>query len=129
MNTMQAGLIELGVDIRKSDFFITHLHSDHLGLVSRLATKTSMINFNQPESDWNKSGIFLNDFVNFARLNGFPESEPQKALRSHPGSKYRLKGQPPFHILKEGNTISISDYLFKCLGSVANPEWDLHQST
>ena len=36
MNAMQTGLKELGVDLRKTDFFITHLHADHLGLVSTL---------------------------------------------------------------------------------------------
>ena len=29
MNAMQSGLKQLGVDIRKTDFFITHLHLDH----------------------------------------------------------------------------------------------------
>ena len=33
LNAMMAGLRELAVDIRKTDFFITHLLSDHLGLV------------------------------------------------------------------------------------------------
>jgi len=29
MNAMQSGLKQLGVEIRKTDFFITHLHLDH----------------------------------------------------------------------------------------------------
>jgi glyoxylase-like metal-dependent hydrolase (beta-lactamase superfamily II) len=33
MNAMQAGLKKLGVDIKNTDFFITHLHADHLGLI------------------------------------------------------------------------------------------------
>ena len=78
MNAMLAGLRELGVDIKKTDFFITHLHSDHLGLVSTLAPDTSKIFFNQPDADRFNSGIRLNDFVNFARLNGFPEAHLQE---------------------------------------------------
>ena len=38
---MQAGLEMLSVDLYKTDFFITHLHSDHLGLTSRLATSSA----------------------------------------------------------------------------------------
>ena len=76
-NSMESGLRELGVDIRKTDFFITHLHSDHLGLVSSLATDRSTIYFNQPDADRVQSGIFLDDLINFARLNGFPENELQ----------------------------------------------------
>ncbi|MBP1735780.1 MAG: Zn-dependent hydrolase, glyoxylase [Deltaproteobacteria bacterium] len=29
LNAMQAGLTSLGVNLRKTDFFITHMHSDH----------------------------------------------------------------------------------------------------
>ena len=115
MNAMQTGLKELGVDLRKTDFFITHLHPDHLGLVSDLITDTSKIYFNQPDADWFKTGFLWDDFVSFARLNGYPEKEIQEATRSHPGLKFRSKENLVFHILKEGNTISIGDYAFRCI--------------
>ena len=115
MNAMQSGLRELGVDIRKTDFFITHLHADHFGLVSNLITDTSTIYFNQPDADRFRSGIHLDDFVSFARLNGYPENELQAALRSHPGLKFRSKEDLVFHILKEGDTINIGDYAFRCV--------------
>ena len=51
MDAMQAGLKELEIDIGMTDFFITHLHTDHLGLVSSLVTDTSTIYFNQPDGD------------------------------------------------------------------------------
>jgi glyoxylase-like metal-dependent hydrolase (beta-lactamase superfamily II) len=60
MNAMQTGLRELGVDITKADFFITHLHPDHLGFVSNLATRNSTIYFNQKDEDRYNSGIQLN---------------------------------------------------------------------
>ena len=115
MNAMQAGLRELGVDIRKTDFFITHLHADHFGLVPNLITDTSKIYFNQPDADRFRSGFRLDDFVNFARLNGYPENELQATLQSHPGLKFRPKEDLAFHILKEGDTISIGDYVFRCI--------------
>jgi len=115
MDAMQTGLRELGIDVRKTDFFITHLHTDHLGLVSNLATDTSMIHFNQPDADRIKSGIFLNDLIHSARLNGFPEKELQVVSHSHPGFKFRSKEQLSFHILGEGDTIRISDYVFYCV--------------
>jgi glyoxylase-like metal-dependent hydrolase (beta-lactamase superfamily II) len=115
MNAMQTGLRELGIDIRKTDFFITHLHADHFGLVSALITDTSKIYFNQPDADRFRSGFRLNDFVNFARLNGYPENELQTALQNHPGLKFRAKADLAFHILKEGDSLSIGDYVFKCI--------------
>ena len=115
MDAMQAGLKELEIDIRKTDFFITHLHTDHLGLVSNLVTDTSTIYFNQPEADRIKSGIFLDDLMNFARLNGFPEKELQRVPHTHPGFKFRSTGPLSFHILKEGDTLRVSDYVFHCV--------------
>lgn len=112
-NSMESGLRELGIDIRKTDFYITHLHSDHLGLVSSLATDNSTVYFNQPDADRIKSGIFLDDLISFARLNGFPEDELQTIPYTHPGFKFRSKGDLAFHTLKEGDTISISDYVFR----------------
>jgi glyoxylase-like metal-dependent hydrolase (beta-lactamase superfamily II) len=115
LNAMMSGLRELGVDIRKTDFYITHIHSDHLGLVSSLATDGSTIYFNQPDADRIKAGIFLEDLIKFARLNGFPENELETISYSHPGFKYRPKGNLDFYILKEGDTICISDYVFHCV--------------
>jgi glyoxylase-like metal-dependent hydrolase (beta-lactamase superfamily II) len=115
VKAMQTGLMELGVDIRKTDFFITHLHTDHLGLVSSLANETSAIYFNQPEADWIKSGIHLDDLISLARFNGFPEKELQAVSHSHPGFRFRSIEQLSFHILKGGNTISISDFKFECV--------------
>jgi glyoxylase-like metal-dependent hydrolase (beta-lactamase superfamily II) len=115
MEAMQAGLRELGVDIGKTDFFITHLHADHFGLVSNLTRDTSKIYFNQPDADRFRSGFRLDDFVNVARLNGYPENELQKAIQAHPGLKFRARADLAFHILKEGDTLSIGDYGFKCI--------------
>jgi glyoxylase-like metal-dependent hydrolase (beta-lactamase superfamily II) len=115
LDAMQAGLNELEIDIRKTDFFITHIHTDHLGLVSSLVTDTSTIYFNQPEGDRIKSGISLDDFMVFARLNGFPEKELQRVPHAHPGFKFRAKGPLSFHYLKEGDTLRVSDYVFRCV--------------
>ena len=115
MDAMRAGLKELEIDIKNTDFFITHLHADHLGLVSNLVTESSTIYFNQPDADRIKSGIFLDDLMAFARLNGFPEEELQAVPHTHPGFKFRSKGQLDFHILKEGDTLHISDYVFRCV--------------
>ena len=54
---LRAGLEELAVDFSTTDFFITHLHADHLGLVGELATETSRVYFNRPDGELIASGI------------------------------------------------------------------------
>jgi len=115
LNAMLSGLKELDVDLKKADFFITHLHSDHLGLVSNLTTDTSVVYFNQPDADTIKLNSYWEQVPIFARMNGFPENELQRAIKNHPGLEYSLEGHVDFCILKEGDTISIGDYLFKCI--------------
>ena len=44
---MNSALQELDVDLKKTDFFITHLHADHLGLVANLASDTSKVYYGE----------------------------------------------------------------------------------
>lgn len=116
LKKMQAGLSKIGIDLRKTDFFITHMHTDHLGLVSDLVTDSSTVYFNKRDVD----GIEFfdrrqDDFMYFARLNGFPEDELQTILHNHPGHKYRSRGRLPFTFLKEDNMISVGNYVFRCV--------------
>jgi glyoxylase-like metal-dependent hydrolase (beta-lactamase superfamily II) len=117
MNAMQAGLKKLAIDIEKSDFFITHLHADHMGLLSRLTTERSTIYFNQPDADRFNSGPIWDEFLDYARLNGFPEDELQAVFRSHPGFKFKSEGKLPFSILKEDDTVAVGEYRFRCIAT------------
>ncbi len=112
---MHAGLTEIGVDLKKTDFLITHHHADHFGLISNLAKEESKIYFSRPEADLIESGARWEDMINFARLNGFPEDELQAAIHNHPGYKYGSKMNFTLSKLEEKETISIGDYLFKCV--------------
>ncbi len=50
LKAMRACLKELEVDLNKTDFFITHLHADHLGLIAHLATDSSKVYFSRAEA-------------------------------------------------------------------------------
>jgi glyoxylase-like metal-dependent hydrolase (beta-lactamase superfamily II) len=122
-NAMEAGLRELGVELGKCDFFITHRHTDHLGLVSTLATETSKIYFNQPDADSiEESAVRWNDSFKYARMSGLPERELQTVLDGHPGYKYRTKERLTFTILNEGAPLNIGEYSFKCVETPGHTE-------
>ncbi len=115
MNAMELGLTKLGVGIEKTDFFITHSHSDHLGLTPSIASNSSKIYFSEYDAKRVGSATLWNDLVNYARLSGFPRNELRGILNHHPGYKYRPRGNMHFSLLKNGDSISIGDYLFECI--------------
>ncbi len=117
MNALSSGLKELDVDLKQADFFITHLHADHLGLVSSLATDTSTIYFNQPDAAVVMSPHTWSDNDSFALSHGFPEVEFRHAIENHPGQRYSSRAHLDFNILKEGDTVSIADYSFQCIAT------------
>jgi len=116
-SVLSSGLRELEVDLKKTDFFITHLHADHLGLVSTLATETSTVYFNQPDAEVINLSTNWDKNSDFAIIHGFPEEENRRAIENHPGRKYSSRTQVGFNILKEGDMISIGDYSFTCIAT------------
>ncbi|HEA70172.1 MAG TPA: MBL fold metallo-hydrolase [Desulfobacterales bacterium] len=112
---MQKNLDELGVDLKKTDFFITHLHADHLGLVSRLLTDGNKMYFNRPDAELIEAWTGWDWIVEYAKKSGFPEDELRAALDNHPGFKFSADWMPEPCILKDGETVNIGDYRFKCI--------------
>jgi len=112
---MQSSLQELGVDLQQTDFFITHIHADHFGLVSELAEDSSRIYFNYPDAEIIKDPNHWEKLAASAALNGFPISDLQAAIKKHPGHKYHARGPLDLSLLREGDTIPIGDYSFRCV--------------
>jgi len=121
LNSMYSGLRELEVDLRETDFFLTHLHADHTGLVSTLKTDRSKIYCSQADAETLVSSISSNQYWEKMRagacLHGFPENEAIEAIEKHPGYKYSSKGKLEFHLVNEGYTIAIGGYKFYCVAT------------
>jgi glyoxylase-like metal-dependent hydrolase (beta-lactamase superfamily II) len=116
-SAMMLGLEALGVDLSRTDFFITHLHADHFGLVGRLATGTSRIFFNRPEAELIESWSGWEPMVAFAGKNGFPEDELRLAIQSHPGHKFGSEWVPDISVMKDGDRINAGPYSFECIST------------
>ena len=114
---MEAGLKELGLDRSRCDFFITHLHTDHIGLVGKLITPQSRVFLSQP--DW--SDVLDREkwdrFVETARANGFPEHEIRQTLSLHPGYLNTPEHIPDITVIKDGDLFSIGAFRFRCLAT------------
>ncbi len=118
METMQAALGELGVDLEKADFFMTHHHGDHFGLVSRLLTERSSIYINRAEADLVhriSSGKILADVAHFISITGFPEHDLQQIIPPGTGVEYSARDTWPFRFIQDGDVLDAGPYRFRCL--------------
>jgi glyoxylase-like metal-dependent hydrolase (beta-lactamase superfamily II) len=112
---MQEGLAALDIDLSRTDFLITHMHADHAGLVSRLATKNSTVYFSRIDAMVFDKGGHWQSMIDYAQSNGFPRDELMKALHNHPGFKYSPETIPEFVLIDNGTVIEIGGYRLECL--------------
>lgn len=117
LEAMTAAFDEIHIDLEKTDFFITHMHADHSGLVSTLAGETSTVYLGDLDAQIVMSfgQSYWESIPHIARQHGFPMDEIKKALGSHPGVKYSSKGDIDVRIVKDGDRVSIGDYNFECI--------------
>ncbi len=117
-----SGLKELEIDIRNTDFFITHLHADHLGLVSEIVPEHSKVYFNEEDAALICEGGRWHESIELFKLNGFPVEDLHTALKMHPGYKYSAKGNVEYTIVNENDEIKVGDYSLKCIKTPGHTE-------
>ncbi len=117
---MRSSLRKLDVDLNKTDFFITHLHVDHIGLLGDLITETSKAYFNRLEAGILGTNVSevkerWRQYYNVYISNGFPAEELEKSSAAHPARRFGLKRRLDFTILRENDLLEIGDYSFRCI--------------
>ncbi len=108
---LRSAFAELGIE--ETDLFITHLHSDHCGLICKFAGENStlfsgetdgeLINFEAGNLYWR----MLDDlFIKY----GFPKAVFGRNTDIHPGRKYCHDGRVPFTYVSEGDILNYGGY-------------------
>jgi glyoxylase-like metal-dependent hydrolase (beta-lactamase superfamily II) len=114
---MQEGLRALDCDPAKTDFMITHMHSDHAGLVARLASGSSTVYFSRIDSRVFDKDRSWQPMADYAQMNGFPADELMKVLQNHPGFKYKPETVPDLTLIDDGFVIEIGAYRLRAVGT------------
>lgn len=116
-NALKEGLDELDIDIDKSDMFLTHLHSDHTGLVGSIMKKNSTIYMskidyeylgNMSETYWELlSGKFVSE--------GFSDAEMKVLWNSNPAKIFAGSNGFSAVTFEDNFRFMIGDYEFTCI--------------
>jgi len=120
-NALQSGFAEIGLDLAKTDFLLTHMHADHCALASSLiapgrkayASRQDAITINtfsgsDIDAHWNALRVY-------AVLQGFPREILSLAVEKHPGNMYRPEHRLDFDYLTDGEVIHVAEYHFHCV--------------
>jgi glyoxylase-like metal-dependent hydrolase (beta-lactamase superfamily II) len=114
-DTMQAGFNALDIDPDRTDYFITHLHMDHFGLVNRLTAPSSKVYFNTPDANIMRGFRSWDKIVAFAARHGFPEIDIQSAIEKNIRHKLTNRLSDNLVLLEDGDTLNIGPYHFQCV--------------
>lgn len=114
-----SGLAELAIDLSKTDFFITHMHADHSGLISALKTDTSILY--ATAIDAKSINNFLMAADPFEKIyiaacrNGLSHEDVVMAINRHPANAVSSKEPLDFTMIAEGAILTVGDYRFTCI--------------
>ena len=117
LEAMQSGLNSLGLDLSKSDIFITHRHIDHFGLVSKLLTDSTRIFMGRPDKILLASWKGIGTIASYACKNGFPERELKAVFDKHPAAQFDLDWIPKISALDDGDALEIGGYNLRCVAT------------
>jgi glyoxylase-like metal-dependent hydrolase (beta-lactamase superfamily II) len=117
-NAMRAASKKLDVDLKKTDFFITHAHGDHIGLVSRLIHDSSIVYINEFDAQIIskiKTGVILSEIRALLQMSGFPENDPEKILPPRVKDEFKPREALPFRFIEDKDIMERGAYRFRCV--------------
>jgi len=115
---LEKSIEDLGLDLGRTDFFITHHHLDHFSSVSRFLRDTSRIYISRPEAEFIDrvaSGEVESETGVFLEMLGFPEKNPMNVVSQFYSDEYRKQSHWPFHCVADGDVIMQGSYGFSCM--------------
>lgn len=112
------GLARIGVKMSETDYFLTHLHADHTGLVSVLADPNARVYCSELDamliklfklpSKWNEMERMMNKY-------GFPAEKNIVMAKINPAKNYAPVKEIRFTCVSDGNTLVVGDYSLTCI--------------
>lgn len=112
------GLAELGVALDRTDLFLTHLHSDHIGLAQLFAVNGSTIYMSPVDYDYfcaTKRGEVWGYMEDLFVSEGFPAEELSLQLTGNQGRRYAPGDIFPITPVEDGQELKVGDVVLRCV--------------
>lgn len=115
---LEEGLRELEINIKDTDFFITHLHGDHSGLVNKLAGPGSTIYMSEIDYSYLSGGFTDERWKRKEELyakEGFPQEITELLKSTNQAKKFMPDQLFEAQTLSDGEIIEVGSYKFRCI--------------
>jgi glyoxylase-like metal-dependent hydrolase (beta-lactamase superfamily II) len=114
-------LRETGHSLDSVDFFVTHLHADHLGLATSLARSGARIFFNEPDLPLARPDDAYWDWMGRTyEEHGLPLADSREAMSRHPGRIYGPESDFDYTVVRDGDVLRKGAYSLRCVQTVGH---------
>lgn len=112
------GLKELNIDMNKTDIFLTHLHSDHVGLVNKIITENSKIYMGRVDYEFlslSLKGVNWSKAEKRFEEEGFPKEIALRLQESNQARKFAPEKLFEAILLEDGEDFTIGNLKFNVI--------------
>ena len=112
------GLEKLQVDLTHASLFLTHLHSDHIGLVQDFIDRGCPIYMNEIDHRYfceSAAGDVWPYMENLFRMEGFPAEELAMQATHNQGRRYAPDQAFEARPVRDGDTLRVGRLRFRCI--------------
>ncbi len=111
-DSLWQGINELGLDMKNVTLFLTHLHSDHIGLVWDFIERDVPVYMSRTDHEYICGRLAHNTWIETEELfvsEGFPPEELADQLTGNQGRRYAPDKAFPVTGLDDGDKLTIGD--------------------
>ncbi|MCD8036246.1 MAG: MBL fold metallo-hydrolase, partial [Clostridiales bacterium] len=104
--------------IESADLFITHLHSDHCGLIQKFAKENSIVYAGETDGElinFEAGNLYWRMLDDLFIKYGFPKADFGRNTDIHPGRKYCHTERVNFTYVNEGDVLNYGGYALKAV--------------
>lgn len=116
LRVMKEALQALSVDPNRSDFFLTHMHADHMGLVTEVAQENSKVFISDPDGTFARAWNYSMS-LSWAVENGYPGAELRAHFERNATPVFRQDWIGDFTPVRDGDVLTVGEYRLECVAT------------